>query len=39
MNAEECTKSGYVLLKGRCYTAALEPPKKAVPTSNPGKAR
>jgi hypothetical protein len=39
MNAEECTKSGYVLLKGKCYTAALEPPQKAVPTSNPGKAR
>jgi hypothetical protein len=39
MTGEECTKSGYALLKGKCYAPALEPPQKVVPTSSPGKAR
>jgi serine/threonine protein kinase len=39
MTAEACTENGYVLLKGRCYTPALAPPKRPVPTSNPAKAR
>jgi serine/threonine protein kinase len=39
MTAEECAESGYVLFKGRCYTHALAPPQKPLPTSNPAKAR
>jgi hypothetical protein len=39
MDAEACTESGYVLFKGRCYTPALEPPQKPLPTSNPADAR
>jgi hypothetical protein len=27
MAAEECTKSGYALLKGKCYAPTLEPPR------------
>jgi hypothetical protein len=39
ITAEECTESGYLLLKGKCYTPAREPPLEPVPTSNPAKAR
>jgi hypothetical protein len=39
MTAEACVENGYVLLKSRCYTPALEVPQKAVPTSSPAKAR
>jgi predicted Ser/Thr protein kinase len=37
--AEECTDSGYVLFKGKCFSPALESPKKPRPTSNPAEAR
>jgi serine/threonine protein kinase len=39
MPAEECVRSGYTTLKGRCYAPVLELPQKTVPTSAPGKAR
>jgi hypothetical protein len=39
MNVEECTESGYLLLKGKCYAHAIEPAQEPVPTSNPAKAR
>jgi serine/threonine protein kinase len=39
LTAEECLRSGHVLLKGKCYAPALEPPQKTVPTSGPGNAR
>ena len=39
MTAESCAENGYVLFKGRCYTHALTPPRKSLPTSNPAKAR
>jgi hypothetical protein len=39
MNAESCAENGYVFFKGRCYTHALAPPKKSLPTSNPAKER
>jgi hypothetical protein len=39
MTAEACTESDYVLLKGKCYTPALEPRQKELPTSGPAKAR
>jgi hypothetical protein len=39
MPAEACVESGYVLLKSKCYTPALQSPQKPVPTSNPAKAR
>jgi hypothetical protein len=39
MSAEECVESGYVPFKGKCYLPAPAPPKKPVPTSNPGEAR
>jgi serine/threonine protein kinase len=37
MKAEECIESGYAFFKGRCYTPALVPPQKALPTSGPTK--
>ena len=37
--AEECTQSGYVLHRGKCYAPVLEPPRKSVPTSSPAEAR
>jgi len=39
MTAEECARSGHILLKGKCYAPVLELPQKTVPTSAPGKAR
>jgi serine/threonine protein kinase len=39
MDAEECGRSGYMYLEGKCYAPALAPPEKTVPTSSPGKAR
>jgi serine/threonine protein kinase len=39
MAAEVCVESGYVLREGKCYTPAIEPPQKPVPTSSPAKAR
>ncbi|HEX8703593.1 MAG TPA: serine/threonine-protein kinase [Myxococcaceae bacterium] len=39
MNAEECVENGYVVLKGKCFSPALEPPQKSVPTSGPSKDR
>ncbi len=39
MSAEDCTESGYVRFKGKCYSPALAPPKKPLPTSSPAKAR
>jgi predicted Ser/Thr protein kinase len=39
MPAEECVRSGYTVLNGRCYAPVLELPQKTVPTSAPGKAR
>jgi hypothetical protein len=38
MTAEACRENGYTLLKGRCYTPALAPPRVPVPTSNPSEA-
>jgi serine/threonine protein kinase len=38
-SAEECAEIGYVPFKGKCYLPAPAPPKKTVPTSNPGEAR
>jgi serine/threonine protein kinase len=35
MDAKECARSGYVILKGRCYAPALDPDSKPVPTSSP----
>ncbi|HLL01240.1 MAG TPA: serine/threonine-protein kinase [Myxococcaceae bacterium] len=37
--AEACVESGYALLKGKCYTPALESPKRPVPTSSPAEPR
>jgi hypothetical protein len=39
MTAEACKENGLVLFKGRCYTHALAPPQKPLPTSIPAKAR
>jgi len=41
MTAEECTESGGVLFKMKCYVPALAPPKskKPPPTSSPADAR
>jgi hypothetical protein len=39
MSAEECAENGYVLLKGKCFAPALEPPRGPPPTSSPAKAR
>jgi hypothetical protein len=39
MNSEECAENGYVLLRGKCFAPALEPPQKPPPTSSPAKAR
>ncbi len=39
MTPEECTENGFVRYKGRCYTHALAPPQKPVPTSSPAKER
>jgi predicted Ser/Thr protein kinase len=39
MPVEACVESGYELFKGKCYTPALEVPRKAVPTSGPTKER
>jgi hypothetical protein len=39
MIAESCAENGFVLYKGRCYTHALAPPQKPVPTSAPAKER
>jgi hypothetical protein len=39
MPAEECVENGGVLFKGKCYTPALAPPKRPLPTSNPPEAR
>jgi serine/threonine protein kinase len=39
MNAEECVGNGYAYIKGKCYTPALQPPQKPLPTSDPAKAR
>jgi serine/threonine protein kinase len=35
MTAQECTDSGYVPFKGKCYVPAHEPPRKPPPTSQP----
>ncbi|HEX8699843.1 MAG TPA: hypothetical protein VF815_13450, partial [Myxococcaceae bacterium] len=39
MKAEECVEVGYVPFQGKCYLPAPMPPRKPVPTSDPGKAR
>jgi serine/threonine protein kinase len=39
MSAEECSESGYVPFQGKCYLPVPAPPKKPVPTSDPGEAR
>ncbi|HLK99675.1 MAG TPA: protein kinase [Myxococcaceae bacterium] len=39
MTAEECTVSGYVPFKGKCYVPALAPPKKPLPTTSPAEER
>ncbi len=39
MSAEACVGNGFVLFKSRCYTHALAPPQKPLPTSSPTKAR
>ena len=37
--AKDCTEIGYLIIKGKCYGPALEPPRKNVPTSGPSEAR
>jgi hypothetical protein len=39
MSAEECAGNAGLLFKGKCYLPAPAPPKKPVPTSDPGEAR
>jgi hypothetical protein len=39
LSAEECAESGYVPFQGKCYLPVPAPPKKSVPTSDPGEAR
>jgi hypothetical protein len=39
MSAEECVGNAGLLFKGKCYLPAPAPPKKPVPTSDPGEAR
>jgi len=39
MSAEECVGNAGSLFKGKCYLPAPAPPKKTVPTSDPGEAR
>ena len=34
-NAQACSESGYVFFQGRCFSPALEPPRKPQPTSSP----
>jgi eukaryotic-like serine/threonine-protein kinase len=38
-SAEACAEVGYVPFKGKCYLPVPAPPKKTVPTSDPGEAR
>jgi hypothetical protein len=37
MTLAECLENGYAILQGKCYTPALEPPKRPLPTSSPAK--
>ncbi len=37
ITAEECVASGGMLFNGKCYTPALAPPSKPLPTSSPTK--
>ena len=37
MTAEACVENGYVFFNGKCYSPALAPPQKPVPTSSPAK--
>ena len=39
MDAKTCTATGYVLLQGKCFGPALEPPRKPQPTSSPPEER
>jgi len=39
VNPEDCTKSGNVLVQGKCYVPVAAPPQKAPPTSSPAEAR
>jgi serine/threonine protein kinase len=39
LHAEECTKSGNLLLNGKCYVPVFVPPQKTPPTSSPAEAR
>ncbi|HLL03306.1 MAG TPA: protein kinase [Myxococcaceae bacterium] len=39
MDAQSCAENGYVLVKGKCFSPALAPPKKPQPTSNPPEER
>jgi serine/threonine protein kinase len=39
MSAEECTESGSVLFKSKCYAPAFPPPPKPRPTSSPTETR
>jgi len=39
MTAEECTESGCVLFKGKCYAPAFARPKKPLPTTSPAEER
>jgi len=39
IDAQDCTESGYVLFKGRCFGPAQAPPRKPAPTSSPVEAR
>jgi hypothetical protein len=39
MSPKDCEENGYVLLAGKCYASALEPPRRRPPpTSSPAKA-
>jgi hypothetical protein len=39
MDAQACAESGYVPFKGRCYSPALAPAQKPLPTSDPVEPR
>jgi serine/threonine protein kinase len=39
MTAEECTESGCVLFKGKCYAPAFAPLKRPPPTTSPAEER
>jgi hypothetical protein len=39
MAGDACVENGFVVFQGKCYTPALEPSQKALPTSSPAEGR